>query len=585
MNRDPVCPPEPQTASVRIVRRERAGPVPTDAQSLCAGLYAARGAGGADLGLARLHPLSALAGAARAAECLADTICRGGSILVVGDYDADGATGTVVALLGLRALGAARVDYLVPSRFAFGYGLSPEVVDVAAERHPDLILTVDNGIASLAGVDRAKTLGIPVVITDHHLPGPVLPDAAAIVNPSQPTCTFPSKHLAGVGVIFYLLAAVRAHLQTSGWLGPARSAPKLAELLDLVALGTVADVVTLDDNNRVLVEQGLRRIRAGRCRPGVRALLGVAGRTAASATARDLAFAVAPRLNAAGRLADMSLGVECLLAEDPRQALEMARKLDRLNRERRAIEDGMQAEAEALLAGLRLDDARLGAGLCLFAPGWHQGVTGILAARLRERYHRPVVAFAEADDSLLRGSARSIEGLHIRDLIARIDQIHPGLIARFGGHAMAAGLSLRPAAFEEFRDAYTQLVSGELGEGPLVRELVSDGELPAALLTLATAEHLRLAGPWGKGFPEPLFDGPFEVLDRRVVAERHLRLRVRADGGWPIDAIGFNQASRLREAVGTVHIAYRLDVNDHQGLRAPQLILEHLQSIRSTSRS
>lgn len=553
--------------------------LPGDPEALCAHLYAARGVAadaGIELGLARLHPFDAFAGIDAAARRLAEVIRCGGAILVAGDYDADGATGTAVAMLGLRALGASRVGYLIPSRFTGGYGLSPAVVDVAAAERPDLILTVDNGIASLAGVARANALGIPVVITDHHLPGESLPEAVAIVNPNRDGCGFPSKHLAGVGVVFYLLAAVRARLRGLDW----SVAANLAELLDLVAVGTVADVVTLDENNRILVEQGLRRIRAGRCRPGIRALLGVAGRNPAAATARDLAFAVAPRLNAAGRLADMGLGVECLLTQDPQAALKMAHELDRLNRQRRAIEAQMQDEAEDLLAALPLDGTALPLGLCLYAPGWHQGVTGILAARLRERYHRPVIAFGEAEDGQLRGSARSIEGLHMRDLLAAVDRANPGLIATFGGHAMAAGLSLTGAAFEAFQVAFGVAVAEALGEVAPVQELLSDGELPAAALNLITAERLRFAGPWGKGFPEPLFDGPFEVLERRIVGERHLRLRVCPSGGWPIDAIGFNLAPRLAEAGAAAHLAYRLDINEYQGLRSPQLIVEHLQSIR-----
>lgn len=586
MCRDPSSTRQSRLPPVRVVRRVPDAPPPHDADTLFAQLYVARGVGalaGGELRLAGLHPRDALTGIDDGARRIAEAVCSGESILIVGDYDADGATGSALAFLALRALGASAVAYLIPSRFADGYGLSPQVVDVAARQSPGLILTVDNGIASLAGVARANELGIAVVITDHHLPGQTLPAAAAIVNPNQPDCRFPSKHLAGVGVVFYLMTAVRARLCEAGWLGASRPAPNLAELLDLVALGTVADVVTLDENNRILVEQGLRRIRAGRCRPGIRALLGVAGRNPARAVATDLAFAVAPRLNAAGRLGDMSLGVECLLAEDPIEALKIARELDRLNRERRAIELGMKDQAEELLTELRLDGADLPPGLCLFAPGWHQGVTGILAARLRERYHRPVIAFGEAAGGQLRGSARSIDGVHIRDLIAAVDHRHPGLIAGFGGHAMAAGLSLTASAFESFRAAFAAIVAEELGETPHSRELISDGELPVALMDLTTAERLRFAGPWGKGFPEPLFDGAFDVLDRRVVAERHLRLRVRARAsageGRPIDAIGFNLANRAGDVRTAAHLAYRLDVNEYQGQRTPQLILEHLQSI------
>jgi single-stranded-DNA-specific exonuclease len=493
----------------------------------------------------------------------------------VGDYDADGATGSALAVRGLRQLGAARVSYLVPSRFAFGYGLSPEVVDAAASSTPDLLLTVDNGIASIAGVRRARELGIPVIVTDHHLPGSELPDAAAIVNPNLPGDPFPSKHLAGVGVIFYVLAAVRARLRADGWFGQGRPEPNLAELLDLVALGTVADVVTLDDNNRILVEQGLRRMRAGRASPGVRALLEVAGRRPEQVTARDLGFAAGPRLNAAGRLTDMSLGVECLLTDDLARAASIARELDALNTQRREIEDAMREQAEAML------DEALAAhdhapALCLYDDRWHQGVTGILAARIRERYHRPVIAFAPADDGLLRGSARSIDGLHVRDLIDAVVKRHPDLVVRFGGHAMAAGLTLRPAMIDPFRDAFVAEVRRELGDLPPVRELVSDGELPPEAHDLATAELLRLAGPWGKGFPEPLFDGHFRVIDQRLVGERHLRLRLATEAGGAIDGIGF----RLGELAGggdRAHIAYRLDINEYRAQRVLQLIVEHLE--------
>jgi single-stranded-DNA-specific exonuclease len=553
---------------------------PATPQELLQRLYARRGqgAGEGDLGLGGLLPYRSLAGIERAVAVLAATLRSGRSILVVGDYDADGATGSALAVLGLRALGATAVSYLVPSRFAHGYGLSPPVVDAAAPLGPGLILTVDNGIASLAGVEHASRLGIPVLVTDHHLPGDSLPDAAAIVNPNQPGCPFPSKHLAGVGVVFYVLAALRAALREIGWFAAGRPEPNLADLLDLVALGTVADVVSLDRNNRILVEQGLKRIRAGRGRPGIRALLQVAGRDPARATAMDLGFFAGPRLNAAGRLEEMSLGVECLLAEDPARALELATRLDELNRQRREIEEGMRAQAEYLVERLTFRGDDLPAGLCLFGRGWHQGVSGILAARIRERYHRPVVAFAEAGDGLLRGSARSVEGLHIRDLIDGVDRRHPGLIERFGGHAMAAGLTLRAESLPAFRAAFAAAARAELGDLPPERELHSDGELPPGLLNLETAETLRLGGPWGKGFPEPLFDGAFEVTSARLVADRHLKLRVRAGRGPLLEAIGFNLGERLRQAQGQVRLAYRLDVNEYLGRRSPQLILEHLQS-------
>ncbi|HSO80989.1 single-stranded-DNA-specific exonuclease RecJ [Thiocapsa sp.] len=530
-------------------------------------------------GLSALHPASALHGIDEEVELLVHYIRGGGHLLIVSDYDADGATGGALAVRGLRSLGATQVSYLIPSRFAFGYGLSPAVVDAAAPRRPDLLITVDNGIASLAGVARAAELGIPVLVTDHHLPGEQLPDAAAILNPNQLDCSFPSKHLAGVGVVFYLLVAARARLREQGWFGADRPEPNLADLLDLVALGTVADVVTLDRNNRILVEQGLRRIRAGRCSPGVRALLTIGGRDPSRTTATDLAFVAGPRLNAAGRIEDMSVGVECLLTDDPQVAADLAARLDALNRRRREIEGEMKDAAESSLAGLCLDGAVLPPGLCLFGEDWHQGVSGIVAARIRERYHRPVIAFANGGDGFLRGSARSVEGVHVRDLIALVDRQDPGLIERFGGHAMAAGLSIRPEALPRFREAFAEAVRAVVGDRPSQPEIASDGALPPRLMTLETAETLRVAGPWGKGFPEPRFDGTFDVLSARLVGERHLKLRLArpaAEDG-PIEAIGFNLGEHISEAGGAVRLAYRLDVNDYRGNRSAQLILEHLE--------
>ncbi|MEA3277666.1 MAG: single-stranded-DNA-specific exonuclease RecJ [Pseudomonadota bacterium] len=574
----------PSTGTPVAIKRRPEPPaadaLPDDLHPLLRRLYGARGVrteSGCTLSLKALHGAHALKDIARAVDLLAEHVRGAGSILVVGDYDADGATGSALAVRGLRSMGAEKVSYLVPSRFAFGYGLSPEVVDAAAPGRPDLILTVDNGIASVAGVSRANELGISVIVTDHHLPGDELPDAAAIVNPNQRGDEFPSKHLAGVGVVFYLLAALRTELRRQGWFGPTRPVPNLAELLDLVALGTVADVVALDENNRILVEQGLRRIRSGHCCPGVTALLEVAGRDPAQATARDLGFSAGPRLNAAGRLEDMSLGVECLLTDDPARAAAIARQLDGLNRRRREIEGEMKERAEAMLDALRLDGQGLPPALCLFEEGWHQGVIGILAARIRERYHRPVIAFAEADGGLLRGSARSIDGLHMRDLIDAVDKRNPGLIDRFGGHAMAAGITLQAGALEDFRDAVVAEARRELGDQPPTPEILSDGELPPDALDLSTAQVLRGAGPWGKGFPEPLFDGLFQVVDTRVVGDRHLRLRLRAPGGGLIDAIGFRLAEQARTAAPSVHLAYRLDVNEYRGIRSPQLIVEHLQ--------
>ena len=553
-----------------------AGPV-QDLGALLRRLYASRGdPESPPAGLGELLPGAAMLGIERASALLADCIDGRGRIVVVGDFDADGATGSAVAILGLRALGAVAVEHLTPSRFKHGYGLSPAVVDAAVACKPDLLITVDNGIGSIAGVEHAAARGIPVLVTDHHLPGARLPEAAAIVNPNQPGCLFPSKHIAGVGVLFYLLAATRAELRRRGRFAAGQE-PNLAQLLDLVALGTVADVVTLDRNNRILVEQGLRRIRVGRCRPGLRALLEIAGCRLERVTARDLGFAAGPRLNAAGRLDDMSLGVECLVTDDPVRAMHLARQLHGLNGERRDIEFTMRDQAEALVERLAAEGGELPAALCLCGDDWHQGVIGIVAARVRERWHRPVIAFADGGGGMLRGSARSMDGLHIRDLIDAVDKRHPGLIERFGGHAMAAGLTVARDALDAFRATFVEEIQRELGTAPPVRELLSDGELPAPMLNLDTAETLRLAGPWGKGFAEPLFDGVFDVGEVRIAAERHLKLRIRASDGRPIEAIGFNLAEQ-RGAVGQrMHLAYRLDVNDYRGLRAPQLIVEHLQ--------
>lgn len=550
-----------------------------DLHPLLSRLYQARGVrsdSGCSLSLRALHPFESFTDIGPAADLLADCVRSERSVLIVGDYDADGATGSALAIRGLRLLGASRVDYLIPSRFTSGYGLSPAVVDTVASLHADLILTVDNGIAGLAGVRRAHELGIPVIITDHHLPGVELPNAAVIVNPNRPGDAFPSKSIAGVGVVFYLLAALRARLRELGWFGSGRPAPKLAELLDLVALGTVADVVMLDRNNRILVEQGLRRIRAGRCSPGVVALLKVAGCDPRIATARELGFVAGPRLNAAGRLTEMSLGVECLLTDDPDRAMSMAMELDALNRRRREIENEMKGQAETILRDLVLDTLELPPALCLFDAGWHQGVIGILAARIREHYQRPVIAFAEAGDGMLTGSARSIEGLHIRDLIDATDKCRPGLIERFGGHAMAAGMSLRAEALDSFREVLVEETRDLLGDTPPVRELVSDGELSARDMDLDTAELLRDAGPWGKGFPDPLFDGWFQILERRVVGGRHLKLRLRPPDGESIDAIGFGLGESTVSAGDRVHVAYRLAVNTYRGVRSPQLLVEHL---------
>ena len=569
--------------SSRIVRRPLPAvgeTLPGDLHPVLRRVYAARAVTSADdldYSLTNLLPLQQLAGLPAAVELLYTALLERWRILVVGDFDADGATSCALCVRALRLLGAAEVDYLVPNRFEYGYGLTPEIVAVAAGRRPDLILTVDNGISSLEGVAAAKQRGMRVLITDHHLPGECLPTADAIVNPNLPGNDFPSKHLAGVGVAFYVLLGLRTHLRECGWFA-ARQAeePNLAQFLDLVALGTVADVVPLDRNNRILVQQGIRRIRAGQCVPGLRALLEVAGRDLPRVVATDLGFVAGPRLNAAGRLEDMSLGIECLLADDAGSARAMASQLDDLNRDRREIESDMQAQALAALGELELDDAGLPLGLCLFEPGWHQGVIGILAARIKERFHRPVIAFASSGAGELKGSARSIAGLHIRDVLDAVATQHPRLITRFGGHAMAAGLTLAEENYPAFAAAFDAEVSRHLAREDLGGIIYTDGELQEQELSLEIARLLRDASPWGQGFPVPLFDGEFEVIGQRVVGERHLKLTLQPAGSCTrIDAIAFNTPA-LPPASAFVHLAYRLDVNAYRGMESPQLVVEHI---------
>lgn len=550
---------------------------------LLARLYAARGIdspAALDYGLAGLAPHTGLGGIGDAARLLADRVEAGDAILVVGDFDADGATSSALAVRALRAMGAVNADYLVPNRFEYGYGLTPEIVALAAARKPALIVTVDNGIASVAGVAAARARGIDVLVTDHHLAADTLPNANVIVNPNAPGDAFPSKALAGVGVVFYVLIALRGELRARGWFTRRGLAePGLAQYLDLVALGTVADLVPLDGNNRILVAQGLKRMRAGRCAPGIAALARLGGRDIARLTPADLGFAIAPRLNAAGRLDDMSLGIECLLADDPERALTFAARLDELNRERREIEVGMREEAlqlaEPLLAPSGADSTPL--GLCLFEESWHQGVIGLVAGRVKDHAHRPTIAFARADEHYLKGSARSIPGLNIRDALAAVDARHPGMIAKFGGHAMAAGLTLAADGYADFAAAFDAEVRRELGGGDPVRVVLTDGDVTADEMTLEIAERLRLEGPWGQGFPEPLFDGEFAIAARRIVGERHLRLRLQADGGArAVDAIAFNTLGENLDGCDRVRAVYRLDVNDYRGVRSLQLIVEHL---------
>jgi single-stranded-DNA-specific exonuclease len=501
-----------------------------------------------------------------AARLLADAIAAGERLLIVADYDADGATACAVGIKALRAFGA-NVDYLVPNRFEHAYGLSPEIVREAAKRAPAILITVDNGIAAVEGIAEANRLGMRVLVTDHHLPGAQLPAAACIVNPNQAGCGFPSKHLAGVGVIFYVMLQLRAELRRRGAFA-ARAEPNLAELLDLVALGTVADVVRLDANNRILVTQGLARIRAGKASAGVAALLEVAGRPARAATAYDLGFAAGPRLNAAGRLDDMSIGIECLIATDPGRALDLAARLDKLNRERREIEGAMQESALAMLASFEPGDAY---SLAVHQPDWHAGVVGILASRLKDRFHRPVFAFAADGVERLKGSGRSIPALHLRDALDLVDKRRPGLLERFGGHAGAAGVTLRPQGLDDFRAAFESVAREMLTPTDLAQRIECDGALEAADMTWDFAELLR-GQVWGQGFPEPRFVGRFAVEAQRIVGERHSRLTL-ARGGQRFGAILFGRADPLPASIDAV---YRLDVNEYQGSTTLQLVVEHV---------
>ncbi|HEY6644014.1 single-stranded-DNA-specific exonuclease RecJ [Povalibacter sp.] len=554
--------------------------LPATLHPLLRRLYSTRGlASPADLelGLDRLIPVRQLGGIDAAVDLLCQHFTARSRVLIVGDFDADGATSTALVVRQLARLGFAQVDFLVPNRFEYGYGLTPEIVRLAATRQPALIVTVDNGIASHAGVLEAKGLGIEVLVTDHHLPAATLPEAAAIVNPNSPGDEFPSKALAGVGVAFYLMAALTREMQIRG-LHP--QPPPVADLLDLVALGTVADLVPLDRNNRVLVQQGLRRIRAGRCVPGIRMLLETAGRSMASAVASDLGYQVGPRLNAAGRLDDMTVGIQCLLADDLETARLLAGRLTQLNHDRRELELQMQQEAMLAVADMR-DDASLPLGLCLFDETWHQGVVGLVASRVKERVHRPVIALARGDQRFLKGSARSVSGVHIRDVLDAIANRHPGLIEKFGGHAMAAGLTLPAERLDDFRAAFDAEVSRWMTRDDATGVMHSDGDLAAGDLTLDVAHLLRESGPWGQAFPEPLFDGEFTVRTTRVLGERHLRMDVQREGGAVCEAIAFRHFDHddaPQVAAGNrIEIAYRLDVNRYNGTERLQLVVEHLR--------
>jgi len=506
-------------------------------------------------------------------------------ILIVGDFDCDGATSSALAVQALSRMGAKQVDFLVPNRFEYGYGLTPEIVEVAKAYQPDLIITVDNGISSLEGVAAANEAGIQVIVTDHHLPGEALPNAAAIVNPNQQGCEFPSKNLAGVGVIFYVMTALRSALREQGWFGQQGLAePNMAEFLDLVALGTVADVVPLDQNNRRLVESGLKRIRAGRVRPGIKALLEISKRSASRLVSSDLGFALGPRLNAAGRLDDMSLGIQCLLSDDEYLAREMAVQLDELNHDRKAIESDMQRTAMNDLQVLHLNEDELPFGLSLFNEDWHQGVVGILASRVKDRYHRPVIAFAQSDDETqIKGSARSIPGLHIRDALDAVAARHPQLLSKFGGHAMAAGLSLNKVDFTAFSTAFDQEVRRQLVKEDLEPLIFSDGELSAEDFNLLFAQSLRDGGPWGQHFPEPVFDGVFYLQQQRIVGQKHLKmlLSLEPKSQQMIDAIAFNVDVQAwpNDSAEQVRLVYKLDINEFRGQQSVQLLVDYIEAV------
>lgn len=550
-------------------------------------IYAARGiTDQRQLGrtLKELLPDSGLKDIDKATQRVAQAVTENQKIIIVGDFDCDGATSTAVLILGLRMMGAHRVDYLVPNRFEFGYGLSPEIVDVAAQDEPSLIITVDNGVASIEGVDRANELGIDVVVTDHHLAGSELPKAVAIVNPNRKDCEFQAKSTCGVGVVFYLLISLRRELLARGWFDSESIAqPNLASLLDLVALGTVADVVALEHNNRTLVYQGLQRIRAGRARPGLLALLELANRRLDKLVASDLGFAVAPRLNAAGRLDDMSIGIECLLCDDPQQAREYALTLDQLNIERRAIEQEMQVQALQFLTELEAkvsSNQQLPTGICLFNESWHQGVIGILASRIKDKLHRPVIAFAPGDEGEIKGSARSISGVHLRDALADVNALNPGLIKKFGGHAMAAGLTIDASRLAQFEKAFDTVVTQTVKEEDLQAVLLTDGELAPSQMNEHYANLFRDAGPWGHSFSEPLFDNTFKIIQQRIVGKRHLKLVLMEPvSGLAIDAIYFNVDEKVwpDESIQTVRAVYKLDVNEFRGKRSVQLMIDYLE--------
>nr|WP_283616847.1 single-stranded-DNA-specific exonuclease RecJ [Alteromonas macleodii] len=568
-----------------IVRREVTGAsLSSDLHPVIDRIYRGRNIANLDdleNGLKGLTHFNVLKGMPQAAQILANAVVQNKRIIIVGDFDADGATSTSVCILALRAMGYHNVDFLVPNRFDFGYGLSVPIVDEAAKQGAEVIVTVDNGISCIDGVTHAKSLGMQVVVTDHHLPGDVLPPADAIVNPNQPGCEFPSKNLAGVGVAFYIMLALKAELQQQGHFEKAGVAPpNLASLLDIVAVGTVADVVVLDKNNRILVHQGLQRIRAGKCRPGIKALVEVANRDCAHLTSTDLGFVVGPRLNAAGRLDDMSQGIACLLEDETIQARMIAAELDALNKERREIETGMKAQAETVLEQMALDEGDMPSALVVYREDFHQGVIGIVAGRLKEKYLKPVIAFAHQDDEIIKGSARSIPGVHIRDVLDEVNTRYPGVIEKFGGHAMAAGLSLPVAKLQDFEQAFVDIARAHMAKLDGNHALLSDGDLSSKELCLPFAHLLRQAGPFGQGFESPLFDGEFALLDQRLVGQKHLKMVLKSDGANEVDAIAFNVdlKSWPNAMVKRVHIAYRLDINVFRGQETVQLIVEQIEA-------
>ena len=578
----------------QIVRRSKVDDnhLPNNLHPLIKQIYASRGIENAtelQLNVSQLCSIESLKGINQGCQVLHQALLENKNIAIIGDFDADGATSTALMMEALRLFGSDNYQFIVPNRFLYGYGLTPEIVEIAAEKGAELLVTVDNGISCVAGVTKAKSLGLGVIVTDHHLPGMTLPDADAIINPNQVGCDFPSKALAGVGVAFYFMMAMRKYLREQNWFVDKQvQEPNIAQLLDLVALGTVADVVSLDNNNRILVEQGLKRIRAGVTRPGIQALLEIAGKDQKKIVASDFGFALGPRINAAGRLDDMSYGINCLLAKDLASARVMAADLDDLNKSRREIEQGMQQEAEQVLKSLNFSDDNLPHAIALFQRDWHQGVIGIVAGRLKEKFHRPSIVFAGTSDDIsannlgqsteIKGSARSIPGLHIRDLLEHIDTKHPNIIIKFGGHAMAAGLSILEDNFVKFQQLFNQYAEQWLSSDDLKGTLSSDGELPMLEMTLGFAQLLRDSGPWGQNFIEPLFDGNFKLVQQRIVGQKHLKLVVEK-AGKVFDAIAFNvDLSRWPDhKAQQVHLAYRLDINEFRGKQTVQFMVEYLE--------